>query len=322
MTASSPAASPDSTASQDSAAGAVHVGTIVVGVDGSEPGDAALAWAAEQASLEGRRLTLVHGIGYSGLAWGGGYGYDQSTLIEALSSDGRDILTRCQATVERDHPGLEVEVELARVDPRTALLHHAETATMLVVGSRGRGPVASLVLGSVSAAVSRHAACPVVVIRPRDTERLRLGVLVGVDGDGTSSAALEFAYRQASTRGLPLTVMHCFVDPGHDQRSQSVIPYDTPGLEDQRLVLDESVAGLGEKFPDVTVSLVLSRGLPDTCLVTAAADMDLVVVGADTGRGLLGLVLDPRVDRYVVEHAATVVAVVPEPASQAPGHPC
>ena len=83
---------------------------------------------------------------------------------------------------------------------------------MIVVGSRGRGPVTSLLLGSVSVAVSKHASCPVVVQRPTPTDTTRHGILVGVDGTESSLPAIEFAYRMASSRELSLTVLHCYWD--------------------------------------------------------------------------------------------------------------
>lgn len=181
---------------------------------------------------------------------------------------------------------------------------------MLVVGSRGLGPVRRLVLGSVSVAVSRHASCPVVVIRPHDPGTVRNGVLVGIDSTEGSSETVEFAYRQASQRSLPLTVMHCFFDTLARPGAQTM-PHDTPGFEDRRLVIDQAVSGMGEKFPDVRVTLILARGLVEECLQRASSGMDLIVVGRDPSRGIFRF-FAPEVDRALVEHAASVVAVIPE----------
>lgn len=288
----------------------VPAGTVVVGVDGSVNSDHALAWAAEQAGLEHRGLTLVHAIGPSGAAWAEAYGMDHGLVLDAMRSDGQVILDRARAFVEQSHPRLEVRDVLRLTDPRLALMELSEQATAVVVGSRGRGPVKRLVLGSVSVAVARHASCPVVVIRPHNPGAVRHGVLVGIDGTERSIPALEFAFRQASQRALPLTVMHCFWDVTAAARGMGPVGDDEPGLEAERLQLSESVSGQREKFPDVHLTLQLARGLADDLLVRAAQRMDMVVVGVHTTRSLLGF-FDGQVDRALVEHAPCVVAVVP-----------
>lgn len=290
-------------------------GTVVVGVDGSKPSDQALDWATEQAALEHRTLTLVHALGpmgTSGTAWLDQAGVNRRDILEAMRGDGHDLLDRARERALRRHPHLEVREVLRMVDPREALLELSQDATMVVLGSRGRGPVRSLVLGSVSAGVSRHAACPVVVLRPRNVGVVRRGVLVGADGTPRSRASLEFAYRQASLRRLPLTVLHCFWDAAGVSAASRLVAAGEEGVEDERLLLAESVSGMTEKFPDVSVRLELARGLADDALVRLSQQMDLVVVGYHPMRPLAGLVYG-SVASTVLEHASCIVAVVPEP---------
>ncbi len=294
-------------------------GTIVVGVDGSEHSDLAVTWAAEQASLEGRRLTLFHGTGSQEAWWAGTAGVDVAALqVDAARTGGHQVLEQARAKVEQDFPHLEVHTLLQVRDARQGLLELSEQAAMMVLGSRGRGPVASLVLGSVSAAVTRHAECPVVVMRPRDPSFTPLGILVGVDRSGHSRAAIEFAYRQASLRSLPLRVTHCSFDVMVGPDDVPEIPYDTPGYEDERLLLDASVNGMAEEFPDVRVSLTLGRGLVDTYLSSAARSSAMVVVGSHHDRFLWNQLFNRNVDRSVVLHAPSVIAIVPEPAESGP----
>ena len=294
----------------------VPPGTIVVGVDRSDGSDRAVAWAAEQASLEGRALTIAHGVGLGAIAWAGTYGPDSANLLTAMQDEGQDVVDSAVARVAETFPELEVRTSLALVDPRLALVELAEEAAMLVVGSRGRGPVESLVLGSVSLFLTQRAPCPVVVLRSHAGEDPRRGVLVGVDDGGHSGSALEFAYLQSSARALPLTVMHCFRAVG-DGQEQGPFPYDAPGLEEQRLILDETVAGMAEKYPDVHVTLTLAGGSVHDLLVEASEAMDLVVVGNHPRLTLIGLLVDPHVDRAVAARAPCAVAVVPETAAPA-----
>lgn len=272
-------------------------GTVVVGLDGSSSSRSALLWAVDQAVAENRPLTLVH------------------AAPGASQHDGPMILEHARAEVSRRAPGLTVHELTGSAGPREVLTGLADRAALVVVGSRGRGPVRSLLLGSVGVALTRHARCPVVVVRPGSRGAVRNGVLVGVDGSVRSQAALELAFRQASLHRLPLTVMHTFVDvvvDGTSVGSPVPIPVDvrTADLEEERLILAESLAGMGEKYPDVPVRAELARGLAAECLLHEASRMNLVVVGSHDG-GTASEVLLGSVAATVVEHATCPVVVVP-----------
>ncbi|MBB6627033.1 universal stress protein [Nocardioides sp. KIGAM211] len=288
----------------------VPAGTIVVGVDGSDGSLRALTWATAQALLEHRALTLVHGLGPAGTAWAGQVGLDHRVLLDALRQDGTAILDAAREHVRTKAPDVEVHEVLHISDPREVLLEMSREAGMVVLGSRGRGTLRSLLLGSVSVSVTKHAHCPVVVLRPAERGTVRNGVLVGVDGTARSREVLEFAYRIAAARDLPLTVLHSYwygavlvegIPQGLTSESE---------LEEQRLLLAETVAGMAEKFPEVRARAELAHGLADDCLVRASARMDLVVVGAHAG-GVRTQLTRGSVASSVVEHARTTVAVVP-----------
>ncbi len=135
---------------------------VVVGVDGSEPSSVALAWAAEEARLRGAPLKVVHAWRLPSLAYMGpvvpeadfdALGKHAQTLVEAQVTD-----------VLGDHPGIEVLTEVREGPSAQAVLDAAADADLLVVGSRGRGGFAGLLLGSVSSQIVHHARCPVVVV--------------------------------------------------------------------------------------------------------------------------------------------------------------
>jgi len=291
-------------------------GTIVVGVDGSEHAERAVRWAARQAGLEGRALDLLHSVEpvlLRDTAWLDTQGIDHATLVRALHEASEAALGHAQEVALSEAPDLQVRSHLVERDARDALIEASTSAHLVVVGSRGRGPMTTLVLGSVSASVARHAHGPVVVCRPHARTPESACVLVGADGTAASVPVIEFAFRHASLRGVPLRVLHCFFDAAAASRPGLVDAAEVSAYEDLRLLLAESVAGLAEKFPDVAFDLQLGRGLVDECLLGQAPAAELVVVGRTEAHGWARF-LSASCALAVLERASTTVAVVPESA--------
>lgn len=284
-------------------------GSIVVGVDGSEHAARALDWATRQASLEHRPLALVHAFHPVARTTLGALeleGVDRYELLRKLRHAARIALDEAIDRVRELEPGITVRAHLVDADARQALVEASRTAHLLVVGSRGRGALVGLLLGSVSVAVSQLSDCAVVVCRPRDGDPVTHGVLVGADGTPESAPVIDFAFRQASLRSVPVTVMHCFWEIVGDQGAG---PVGVP--TDKQLLLAESVAGFSEAYPDVEVRVQLSRGLVDQVLAQAAPASDLLVVGR-RHKGAVARVLHTSMAAAVLERAAGTVAVVPE----------
>lgn len=289
----------------------IPAGAVVVGVDGSHDSDHAVDWAAEHARNEGRDLVLLYGAGppATTLGWITSGGMDPTQFLDDLDASGQAVLDTAAARIAPTRPEGRVHTVVVRSDPRTALLQASELASTVVIGSRGHGPVQTLLLGSVSVAVAGHSHCPAVVVRPHHPGQVRRGVLVAVDGSPGSTAVLDFAFRQASEKNLPLTVLHSEWEAFASAEEMSPTDADYEGTG---LTLAQAMAGLGEKFPDVGVTKVLMRGGPKDAIMKYADTMHLVVVGHGrldpVSRALFG-----SVALSVVEHARTVVAVVPQP---------
>lgn len=288
----------------------IKAGTIVVGVDGSESSLRALVWAVEQATSEQRSLTLVHAIHVVTPAYMDAAAVYPQEARDALRADGQQVLDAAHAEVEHRAPELEVHEVIRFEDPRELLLELSKEAALVVLGSRGRGKLRSLLLGSVGVAVVRHAHCPVVIHRPGHVGTVRNGILVGADASEESQVVLEFAYRAASLRGLPLTVVHCFWDVQAGDLGGYVVPEAAFDPETEKMVLSESMAGMGEKYPDVVVTSSVARGQAHEVLIGLTERMDLVVVGAHQS-GPVVRMLFGSVSVAVVEHATCPVAVVP-----------
>ncbi|GAA1537559.1 universal stress protein [Nocardioides humi] len=294
--------------------------SVVVAADGSDHADRAVQWAAGQAFRERRPLTVVTAIGIPGVpavSWAGmgaAYAYQPDELLQR----GRAIADEAAAVARHLHPGLDVSTVPLIGDPRQVLVEISQRVHLLVLGSRGRGAFRSKVLGSVSAAVSRDAACPVVVCRPQAGDgHPDRGVLVGADGTAESLPVVEFAFQQASLLDLPLTVVHCLWDEVAAVHGPVMVSPRETGLDEYRMLLSENVAGMSSKFPEVTVDLRLARGLAEECLSDTSGSWNLIVVGRHPVDSLLRLITG-AVATAVVERAHTTVAVVPqaEPAAE------
>lgn len=296
---------------------ALHIGpgSIIVGIDGSADAERALRWAAEQASLERRPLAVVtaagidqvHAVTFAGAA--GTYAIPTADLIKQVQA----VSDAAAESVRRLRPGLPVTAHAAHGDPREVLIELSRHAHLVVVGSRGRGVLRSRLLGSVSATVVRHAHSPVVVCRPESPGSVRKGVLVGADGTREGQAVLELAFQYASMRGLPLTVLHSFHDVIAAVNGAQLVSATQESLEEERLLLAESVAGFAEKFPEVWVDLQLARGFAHECLAADSLHWHLIVVGRHPADSVSRM-LSSTVATAVVERAHTTVAVVPVPA--------
>lgn len=289
-------------------------GTIVVAIDGSESSTRALDWAVSQAAAEHRPLTLVHAAPRVTPAYTDAAIADPREARSTLDAEGHKVLAAAREKAGRIAPDLDVAEVFDLADPRELLLQLSDSATMVVVGSRGRGRVRSLLLGSVSVALVRHAHCPVVVVRPGNPGTVRNGVLVGADASELSQPVLEFAFRQASLHGLPLTVLHALWDVLAGTTGAYLANLDVTDVQQERLALSEAMAGMTEKYPDVHVTTQVAKGRPEDSLVSIGQRMNLIVVGAHQDspfkRALLG-----SVSVEVVEHATCPVAVVPLSAS-------
>lgn len=157
------------------------MGTIVVGIDGSEAGDAALRWAMGEARMRRTGLRVVHvyqaphaSITEAGLGAAGGmpvpavFTEDREQVRRAAETQARNLIDEALSRAGADSAdGLEIERTAVEGQPAKGLIESARGAEMLVIGAHGHGSLHALVLGSVSRRCTEHPPCP-VVITPRD----------------------------------------------------------------------------------------------------------------------------------------------------------
>lgn len=295
--------------------GRIPTGCIVVGIDAARATDRAVDWAADQAALEGRHLHLVHGT-EPRLTWGSAAAVTVPSeawgMAAELETTGHAILARATTRVVSRHPELVVHQTLRTAEPGRLLVDLSIDAALVVVGSRGRGHVLRLALGSVSEDVAERASCPVVVLRPRHDDSPQQDVLVAVDDTGgadDSATLVRFALRHAAVRRQSLTLLltrsgEAATWPTAVERAEG------PGLSLEREVLVAALSAASEPGIVVPTTLLVSSGAPAECILALAADMDLVVIGHHPRHGP-GRLTHGSVAVDVLDNAPATIAVVP-----------
>jgi nucleotide-binding universal stress UspA family protein len=282
---------------------------VLVGVDGSPGGRAALRFAADEAAFRDRPLCIVHAFTWPAALMANQMDYlahapDPRVHAEHLVAD-------AAAQVHTQHPTIEVTAHAVFGAAPLALLDRAQRAALLVVGSRSRGGFANLLAGSTSTQVATHARVPVVVVRggPRPAAA---PVLVGVDIARPSHAAIAYAFEEAALRGVPLHAFSGWSSAAIDRssaREQSTLDVEGERREARRL-LDDALAGWREKYSQVPVVVRSLYTLdPPNALARATSGAALTVIGS-RGRGELRSLLLGSCGYLLVHHADSPVAIV------------
>lgn len=288
-------------------------GAVVVGYDGSEHAQAALEWAAAAADRSGRTLVVLNAADQIN------YAYDHAVGLwtpESARAAAAQIAERGVEQARAKHPDLEIQPATSLVSGALALEEASTRASVVVLGTRGRGRVLGTLLGSTAFAVTTHARCPVVVVTRAEPPLPGPdhGIVVGVDGSDGAMHAVDVAVDLAVEAGAPLTVVAAWEVPPPD-------PYGPPAgfgrhadattarERQAEAAAEEAVARVREKAPDVVVDSSVVEGRPETVLAGAASRAALLVVGA-RGRGDLKALLLGSTSRAVLHHAPCPVYVV------------
>jgi nucleotide-binding universal stress UspA family protein len=273
-------------------------GAVVVGVDSSLDGQRAVTWALSHASRTHERIHFVHVQPDPGN--GGQFARAGEDLLQAALDEAAEV------------PGVEATaaaVPMGDGSVGQALVASTTEAAMLVLGARGHGAVAGVLMGSVSQFAARHAPCPVVVVRPQADPRATR-VVVGVDDSDAASDVLGVAMEVAWREGRDLTAIHVWHSSSvHAPTVAAPMPSDVSRqLSDATHTLTSRLDQWAEKYPQVDVLPEVVPGRPAQVLTHASEHAALVVVGSH-GRGVVeGLVLG-SVSQAVLHHARCPVLV-------------
>ncbi|MEU9581791.1 universal stress protein [Streptomyces chilikensis] len=287
---------------------------VIAAVDGSEDSLRSLDWAVRTALMRGAPLRVVHVRQYP--AW---------TPPEFVAVDTADdpVLDQVRARIDAGG-GVRPDVEyLSRVGaPGTVLAEVSTGGSLLVLGSRGRGGFASLLLGSTGIAAARDAHCPVVVVPrtdrrvPDDLADASAGprVVVGLGVDHAGDAPVEFAFAEAGLRRVRVQAVAAY--PWPPQVWAVPGEFALPVIEEAgvaaetRALAEERLAPFRERHPRVLVDIAVEGGDAAGRLVAHSRDAELVVVGRHQRRLLVPTRMVGSVTQAVLLHAAAPVAVV------------
>ncbi|MCQ4042306.1 universal stress protein [Streptantibioticus rubrisoli] len=282
-------------------------GDVVVGVDGSDDSDRAVDWAAAEADHRGSALHIVHGVGTAP---------DPDKETGPLNGDlltvqaARSMLDEAGERARREHPGLKVTATLAYEEGPQAVLAAAAGAALTVLGTRGRGGFAALLLGSVALRVAAHTTCPLVVVRGERTRPPIGTVVVGVQ-DEKDAQTVRFAVTTAARWHASVRAVHAWEPLGEVGLMATQVDTVRELRAAHTALLSRTVeaAHLTDPQAQLSQEVVVSRAA--TALVEASAEADLLVVAAHRPHGPLGLRLGPVV-HAVLHHSHCPVAVVPD----------
>jgi nucleotide-binding universal stress UspA family protein len=289
---------------------------VVVGYDGTPSSGLALDEAAREAEHRAATLAIIHAYHRGPMAYPP-YETPGFPTSWPPADDAHDtaaqIAEQGAELVRTRHPGLTVVPKAVAGFPPTVLAEQSRDTELLVVGDRGRGGFAGLLLGTTALRTVSCATCPTMVVRGAAGRR-RGRVLAAVDIADPSDEMLAFAFDEADRRKARLRAVSAW---------EFLLPYPAPGdagqlrraarqaAESVGVALDRLLAPWQVKFADVFADREVAEGPPGTVLTTATANADLLVVGAGRrhdGHG--GMYLGP-ITHTVLLHAECPVAVVP-----------
>lgn len=294
----------------------ISAGPIVAGVDGSAAALHAVRWAADEANTRHQGLHLVHAIDDPSLSY---------PKVMPLHDDmrgmfrerGHQVLREARDAARDVAPGLEPRLVLREEPVAEILMTESDTASLLVLGTRGLHPLGRALVGSITIALSGHAHCPVAVIRGWTNTAASPAagpVVVGVDGSAVSESAIATAFDEASWRRTPLIAVHTWDDAllaavFEETRQNTLFPAIA---DSERELLAQRLAGWQEKHPDVRVRRVVQRGRAADQLLATAGIAQLLVVGSRGRGGVTGMLLGST-SQTVLAHARCPVIVARPP---------
>lgn len=250
----------------------------IIGVDGSQHSRAALDWGLARAAQSGASVELLHVADDSFLS------ESVAFLSEAQEASEKMLAAECRYAADSGFTGT-ISGTAVVGHPIAEVEEASKRADLVILGAHTGNKFAGSFFGTRAVKIAAVAHCPVAVVPLEKDGAQKPGIVVGVDGSEASQRAVAFAAEEASFRAVPLIAVYAWMPPL------------TPGLEylwsdelveSQRVAAEEAiaigVAGLAERYPDLTVERRIMQAPPVAALLQAAEDADTIVLGS-RGRG-------------------------------------
>ncbi len=280
---------------------------IVVGIDGSEASADALRYASGEAASTGAELVAV-------TVWEVPVMAAAYVTTEEVDDTMQPWMDGFIAEVLGD-AGAAVKRAPASGSAAAALLEEAEDADTLIVGTRGHGGLAGVIMGSVSHQLANHTPCPLTVVPASDGAAgdPTGPIVVGVDGSSNAQTALRWAAERAARTGLGLRVVMAWRGEAAGWMAGTEVQTSWPSFEDLEQqardmlgeVLDEAGLPAG-----LEPELILGEGAPASVLREAADGASMLVLGSRGRGGFMGLLLG-SVTSHTLNHIFCPTTVVP-----------
>lgn len=271
----------------------VHIGqrtsvpkdAVVVGLSHSQQSAAALEWGASEAICRGLPLHLIHAV--QAPSW------PDPADTTRFDEDPAGCVTDALRALNDSCTGLTVTWSQPYGAALPALTWASRFASLIAIGTRGRGALQDVVLGSVAVELIADAHCPIAVVRTplSDAQKASGPIVLGLEGHEDDQDALRVAFRQADARRRDLLVVHA-TDYGFLER-----------VRIERLVSTER-----RHHPTVSAKVIVKRGSPAELLVARSAHASLLVLGSHGRHEAAGVVLG-SVSQAVLRRAACPVLV-------------
>ncbi|GAA2000385.1 universal stress protein [Microbacterium ulmi] len=269
---------------------------IVLGYDGSPAAEAGLAWVADRAARGRVTVELV-------------------TVTNMLRSD----YAQTAATLEEGSRrlkdvagGIDVETHWRDGSMPNTLIDQAESADLLVIGVTQSHPVRTALKGWIPARTAARAKVPTVLV-PEGWTPHEHAVMVGVDDDPSSDAAILYAAHEATDLGVPLRLVHAWQMPVPTVDGAVALLASPLEIKNaHRKLLEEAGQRVLEAYPELGVEAVLVGDNPASALLARAERTSLLVLGTHH-RGLWAGAALGSVAQDILFQVPCPVCVVPNP---------